>query len=157
MSNNESAKIGNFEDNLLLEKLINTYHWRADHFDWKGWSETFTEDAEFDLPNSFGMLKTRKQIHDVCKGNMDHVYKVMQHIMVNLDFEVTGADSATGHGNLIFTGISNPDQPSQFVQSGGRYKWEFRRTNDGWQICKAHLIFIWNNGGDKESVLTAKK
>lgn len=151
------ARIGYLEDQLQLQKLINTYHWRADQLDWQGWSETFTEDAVFDLPNAFGLLKGRKQIHDICKGNMAHVYKAMQHIMVNLDFEITGADSASGRANLIFSGIADPAKPTEYVQSGGRYQWEFRRTRDGWRIAKAHLIFLWSNGGDKESVLTPRK
>jgi hypothetical protein len=43
-----------------------------------------------DLPNSFGLLTGRKETHDVCKGNMDHIYD-----MVNLYFEITGPDSGT--------------------------------------------------------------
>ena len=153
----DDAKLTYLEDQLQLRKLINVYHWRADHFDWQGWSETFTEDAVFDLPNSFGLLRGRKEIRDVCKGNMAHVYKIMQHIMVNLDFEVTGHDTATGHANLIFSGVADLNKPTEYVQSGGRYNWEFLRTKEGWRISKAHLVFLWSNGGDKESVLTAKR
>lgn len=153
---NTGYTVEQLSDHLQLEKLINTYHWRADSLDWVGWSETFTEDAVFNLPNSFGLLKGRKEILEVCRGNMAHVYKIMQHIMINLDFELTGADSATGHANLIFTGVADPSEPTQYVQSGGRYVWEFRRTAAGWRIHKAHLDFIWNNGGDKESVLKSK-
>jgi SnoaL-like domain len=156
-----SKKVGptieQLDDQLQLQKLMNTYGWRADQLDWKGWSQTFTEDAVFDLPNSFGLLKGRKQIHDVCKGNMAHVYKIMQHIMVNLDFEITGPNSATGRGNLIFSGVADPAVPTQFVQSGGRYNWKFKRTKAGWRIHRARLDFLWNNGGDKESVFDQSK
>ena len=157
MSTNDGAKIKYLDDQLQLRKLINTYHWRADHHDWEGWSQTFTEDAVFDLPNSFGLLNGRKEIHDVCKGNMAHIYKIMQHIMVNLDFEITGPDSATGHANLIFTALADPSKPTQFVQSGGRYNWEFKRTPAGWRIHRARLDFLWNNGGDKEAVFDTSK
>lgn len=143
-------------DHLELEKLINTYHWRADQFDWQGWSECFTEDAVFDLPNYHGLLTGRKQIHDVCKNSMDLVCKVMQHVIVNLDFELTGKDMATGRGNLIFIGLPNPAKQTQNYQAGGRYSWEFRRMPDGWRICRARLDFLWNNGKDNESVFSPR-
>jgi SnoaL-like domain len=152
-----SAASSHLDDQLQLQKLMNTYGWRADKFDWKGWSQTFTEDAIFDLPNSFGLLKGRKQIHDVCKGNMDHIYKDMHHIMVNLDFEITGRNTADGRGNLIFVGVANTAVPTQYVQSGGRYNWKFKRTKAGWRIHRARLDFLWNNGGDKESVFDQSK
>ncbi|MGD9604121.1 MAG: nuclear transport factor 2 family protein [Gammaproteobacteria bacterium] len=144
-------------DVYALARLINNYHWRADHFDWVGWADSFTEDAEFDLPGTFGMMKGRQQIHDICKGNMDHVYEAMQHVMVNLDFEVGGADSATGHGNLIFTAIPDAARPHEYYQAGGRYNWKFRRTSAGWKICTARLEFLWNNGGDQSDVFAGAK
>jgi hypothetical protein len=157
MSTKDSSKADHLEDQLELQKLINTYHWRADHHEWESWSHTFTEDAVYDLPNSFGLLKSRQEIHDVCKANMAQIYKIMQHIIVNLDFEITGPDSATGHGNLIFTALADPAQPTEFIQSGGRYNWEFKRTKAGWRIHRARLDFLWNNGGDKESVFDQSK
>ncbi len=141
-------------DHLELEKLINMYQWRADEFDWAGWSECFTEDAVFDMPNYQGLLTGRKQIHDVCKASMDLACKVMQHLIVNVDFELTGKDTATGRANLIFIGLPDPDQQTQSYQSGGRYHWKFRRTTDGWRICRGRLDFLWNNGKDEESLLS---
>jgi len=140
------------QDIASLHKLIDNYHWQADHFEWVAWAESFTEDCEFDLPGTFGVMRGRQQIHDICKGNMDHVYATMQHVMVNLDFDVTGTDTATGHGNLIFTAVPDATQPHQFYQAGGRYRWEFRRTPAGWRISRARLDFLWNNGGDQADV-----
>jgi len=145
-------RLKRLEDEAGLKKLINTYHKRADAFDWAGWAETFTEDAVFLLPNSFGTLRGRQTIHDVCKGNMDHVYDVFQHIMINLDFEVDGSDTATGTANLIFTGLVDRAAQTKYYQSGGRYKWTFKRTPQGWRIAHAWLEFIWNNGADADQV-----
>jgi len=157
MSGEDLAKrLDRLEQLQALEKLINTYHWRADHFDWVGWADCFTEDAVFDLPNSFGLLKGRKNIHDSCKGNMDHVYDEMQHVMVNLDFELTGPDTAEGHGNLIFTGIADRDKPDEAYTGGGRYIWKFKKTTAGWRISEAMLQFLWNTGADSEAVFATK-
>lgn len=139
-------------DLLLLQKLINNYHWQADHFEWAAWAASFTEDAEFDLPGTFGLMRGRQAIHDTCKGNMDHVYQTMQHVMVNLDFDIDGSDTARGHGNLIFTAVPDATKPHQYYQAGGRYTWEFRRTDGGWRISRARLDFLWNNGGDQADV-----
>jgi ketosteroid isomerase-like protein len=154
MATELEARLQELEDQLALTKLINSYHRRADAFDWEAWADCFTEDAEFDFANEFGTMCGRRVIHDVCKSNMDHVYEVMQHVMVNLDFEVTGADTAIGHGNLIFTALPHADQPHLNFQSGGRYDWEFKRTLDGWRIAKAHLDFIWSQGENVGAVFS---
>jgi hypothetical protein len=154
MASDMEARLQELEDQLGLGSLINSYHRRADRFDWTAWADCFTEDAEFDFANEFGTMCGRGAIHDVCKSNMDHVYEAMQHVMVNLDFEVTGSDTAIGHGNLIFTALPHADQPHQNFQSGGRYDWEFKRTADGWRIAKARLEFIWTQGDNAGAVFS---
>ena len=156
MTENLEARIARLEDLDALKKVINVYHQRADRFDWNAWAESFTEDSVFVFAESFGTMTGRQQILDICRDSMDHIYGVMQHIMINLDFELTGQDTATGHGNLIFTGIPDAAKPDQFVQSGGRYDWQFRRTPDGWRIAHSQLEFIWNNGGDSDDVFASK-
>ena len=155
MSDNPTTPISHLEDQLALQNLINNYHWRADQFDWEGWADCFTEDAEFAFTNGFGTMRGRQEIHDVCKGNMDHVYGAMQHVMVNLAFEITGENTATGHGNLIFTALPDATKPDVNFQSGGRYEWEFLRTPAGWRINKARLDFIWTNGADSDAVFSS--
>lgn len=147
-----SSRLDRIEELAALEKLIHTYHWNADHFDWKAWSECFTEDATFELPDTFGTMRGRREIHDTCKGNMDAVYDAMQHVMVNLDFELTGPATATGHGNLVFTAVPDRKRPDRCFRSGGRYTWSFAKTPEGWRIADATLEFIWNNGGDTDAV-----
>lgn len=147
-----AARIDRIETLAALEKLINTYHWNADHFDWKAWADCFTEDATFNLPGTFGLMQGRQAIHDTCKGNMDQVYDTMQHVMVNLDFEITGPDSATGHGNLVFTAVPDENRPDQPYRAGGRYTWAFRKTAEGWRIADATLVFLWNTGNDGDAV-----
>lgn len=156
MSTETEARLQRLEDDLALHALINNYHWQADAFNWAAWADCFTEDAEFDFSAEFGTMRGRQQIHDTCKGNMDHVYAVMQHVMVNLAFELTGADTARGHGNLIFTALPDSARPEQNFQSGGRYNWEFARTPQGWRIAKAKLEFIWTRGDNVGAVFSGK-
>ena len=145
------------EDESALRKLINVYHKRADAFQWEAWAETFTEDSVFIFAGNFGTMRGRKQILEVCKGQMDHVYKIHHHIMVNLDFEVDGSDEATGTGNLIFTGMADAGTPTKYYQSGGRYRRTFRRTPEGWRIARTNLDFLWKNGADAENVFVDRE
>lgn len=143
------------EDKQALAEHMNLYCKTADRFDWADWADTFTEDSVFEFIGGFGDMRGRQTIHDTCKGSMDHVYAVMQHLMSNLDFEVDG-DNATGTGNLIFTGIMDAAKPTGYYMSGGRYQWKYRRTDAGWKIAHTKLEFIWNNGGDKDAVFQEK-
>lgn len=137
------------EDCRLLESLINTYQWRVDRFDWAGWADCFTEDAVFDMPDSYGRMSGREAIRDTCRANTGGTYKALQHIIVNLAFEFTGADTASGRGNLLFTAVPDPARPANYHQAGGRYAWEFRRTAQGWRIARARLDLLWNNFAGK--------
>ena len=139
-----------------LTRLINTYHQRADAFDWDGWAETFVEDANFYFENGFGHMAGRDGIKEICKSSMDPFYDLMQHIMINLDFELTGPDTAKGRANLIFSAVFDKAHRDRFYQAGGRYRWDFRKTADGWRITDAHLEFLWNNGQDIDAVFEAK-
>lgn len=145
------------EDESALRKLINTYHKRADAFEWEAWAACFTDDAVFVLAGTFGTLHGRQQILEVCKGQMDHIYQVHQHIMVNLDFDIDGGDSAGGTGNLIFTALADAGDQARYYQAGGRYQWKFRRTGQGWRIAEARLDFLWNNGADEDAVFADRE
>lgn len=139
------------EDELALNKLVNIYHKRADEFDWAGWADTFTDDAVFEFDNGFGLMEGKQNIHDTCKAAMDHVYQDQQHIMINLYFDIDG-DTATGTGNLIFAAMTDVTNPVDHYLAGGRYRWKFQRTPQGWRFKHTNLKWLWNNGADKDSV-----
>lgn len=151
-ADNIEQQLQRMQAELDLKALINAYHWRADQFDWQGWSECFTEDAEFDFVGAFGVMRGRDEIRETCKGNMDHIYQVMQHIMVNLHFELGDADNASGRGNLIFIGVPDASKQDQNYMSGGRYEWRFKRTPQGWKIAHTRLQFLWTKGEDVGAV-----
>lgn len=151
------TRIARIEDLRAITTLMNTYCARADAFDWVGWALTFTDDSVFEFPGAFGTMRGRDEIRETCKGLMDPVYDVMQHLMSNFEFELTGPDSAIGHGNLVFTGIADPAKQNQYFMSGGRYDWKFERTADGWRIAHTRLDFIWNNGADEDQVFADRE
>jgi hypothetical protein len=144
------------EDELAIKRLIDRYGRRADDFDWLGWSETLTEDSVFDFEGGFGLMRGRQQILEVCRDSMDPIYDDFIPYMLNILVDVDGSDIATGTGNIIFLALTDKDKPEQFLATGGRYRWEFRRTSIGWQIARTHLQFIWNNGADNDQVFTSQ-
>lgn len=149
-------RIAKLEDLRALEKLVNNYHQRPDEFDWVGWADNFTEDALFIFEGGFGEMRGRQGIMDICKSSMDPFFELMQHIIVNLDCTLTGPDTASATANLIFSAVADQTRRDVYYQSGGRYKWEMARTPQGWRISKAHLEFLWNNGGDADNVFEGK-
>ena len=157
-SDSLEARIQRLEDLAALQKLMNTYHKTADAFQWAEWAESFTDDSEFEFVGDFGFptMVGKQVIHDTCKGLMDDVYETMQHVMVNLDFDLTGPDTATGTGNIIFTALTDASKPDKYLMSGGRYKWQYKKTANGWRIHRTTLHFFWNNGADEEAVFAAK-
>jgi ketosteroid isomerase-like protein len=145
------SRLARVEDERSLSALTHRYLTLADSRQWVAWSETFTEDAVFDLPNSFGLMTGRQEIFDVCVGKMEGTWAETQHLIVNADFTVDG-DQARGTANLIFTGVPPGASPTDVYMMGGRYLWRFRRTDGGWRISQAWEEFIWNNGTELEAV-----
>lgn len=140
------------EDELAIQKLMNTYCKRADAFDWIGWAETFTEDSIFEFDGGFGTMRGKAEILEKCRGSMDHVYSSFIHYIVSVDVDVDGSDTAVGTGNIIFAALTDDEKPTAYYLSGGRYKWTFKRTVEGWRIAQTKLRFIWNNGNDQDAV-----
>jgi uncharacterized protein (TIGR02246 family) len=150
-------RVSRIEDIEAIKTLINTYHWRVDQFDWIGWAQCFTADAVFEMPNLFGTLRGRDEIQSTCQGKMDHVYDEIQHVIVNVHVELTGPDTATGHGNLIFNAVENREQPRNVDSTGARYTWKFRQESDGWRIEHSTCIFLWNNGASGSSIFRDRR
>lgn len=139
------------EDRQALDTLIHDYLSLADARKWLEWSETFTEGANFDLPNAFGMMRGRQEIFEICVGKMDGAWDMTQHMIVNTDFAIDG-DVASGSANIIFTGVpvgAGRDTP---YMMGGIYRWKFARTAAGWKICDAWEEFLWNNGTEESEI-----
>lgn len=146
------ARLERLEAKADLGSLVQRYVTTADCRQWREWVTCFTPDAQFDLPNSFGLMKGREEIYDVCVSKMDHVWAQTQHNVVNRDFRVDG-DTASGTADISFTGLPVDADPTGFYAMGGRYRWKFTKDRDGnWAIADAWEEFIWNNGSEQQSV-----
>lgn len=139
------------EDKEALAALMNRYCRTADEKDWMAWSLCFVEDAEFDF-GPFGHHFGRDKIRDVC-SEAEAPYLDMQHSMTNMQFEVDG-DTATGTAYLWFAGVPDPKDPSQHFDIGGPYRWEFRRTDEGWRLTRMSLRIAWTQGSQDASVFS---
>lgn len=137
-------RLRSIEDELALQRLINLYQKTGDAFDWAGWSQCFCEDAVF--VNQFGVHHGRGEIHDLCKRRFGKVFQVFQHVIVNVLLDISG-DTATGTANLIFVGMREAAEKSDYFLGGGRYEWQFVRLAEGWRIKHGRLTFLWDNTG----------
>lgn len=142
-------RLGVLEDKEALQSLMNRYCRTSDAKDWFGWSRCFVEDAEFDF-GPFGTHNGRDKIREICE-KAEEPYLDMQHSMTNMQFEVDG-DKATGTAYLWFAGVPDPQNPSQHFDIGGPYRWEFRRTAQGWLLSKMHLRITWTQGSEDANV-----
>lgn len=149
---NLEERIQRIEDELALKKLIETYSKRADEFDWHGWAGTYTENALDEFDGAFGTSRGRQEIMERARDFMEPIYDDFMHYIVNIDIDEIQGDRATGTSNIIFLAMVDSEKPSQYYMAGGRYKWVFERTSEGWRIAHKKLRFLWNNGADNEAV-----
>jgi 3-phenylpropionate/cinnamic acid dioxygenase small subunit len=81
----------------------------------------------------------------------------LQHSFTNVQVEVDGSDTATGRANLIFFATPQLSKPEVNYAFGGPYKFEFKRTRQGWRISSMKLRKVWAQGQDTLGVFTAAK
>jgi hypothetical protein len=128
--------------------LLNRYSRAVDAFDWDAWGACWATDAVADFGRS-GNLEGREAIVGRSRAAQD-IYRHrggMQHLLTNLEFAVSG-DTAEGYGNLLFScSINSAKTPPDFAVCG-KYRWEFVRGADGWQIKRAWLKRVWSAGPD---------
>lgn len=132
-------------EQLALKDHINTYHWLADTFQWKDWSNLLSEDTVFEGVATGFVARGRKQALELLQPAIEDYYQRTQHIIVNLMFELADEKTATGHGNLLFTGVPHADKPQIHYTAGGFYQWRFVKT-DRWRTQHTRLEFIWEGG-----------
>jgi ketosteroid isomerase-like protein len=140
------ARLRRLEDKEALTSLMNRYTGAVDAFDWEAWGACWAPDAVADFGRS-GLVEGREAIAQRSR-DAQGVYRErggIQHLIANLEFTVTG-DTAEGSGNLLFScSLDSAGAPPDFAISG-KYRWEFVRTGDGWQIRRAWLRRIWSAG-----------
>lgn len=130
------------EDKEELASFMNHYCNVADTYDWKAWGECFTEDATFDFP-PVGVFMGRDSIREGTTAWI--MYEATLHYLTNVQFDVKG-DTATGTAYLRYAGVVKRENPKKHFDFGGPYRWDFRRTTEGWKVCKLKLETSWTAG-----------
>jgi ketosteroid isomerase-like protein len=137
------ARLRELEDKQALASLINRYIRAVDSFDYDAWGECWAEDAIADMGRG-DTLVGREAIIAASRSSQSMFEDSggVQHVIVNLEFEVHG-DVAEGSGNLLFA--SSPDSvaapPNRAI--GGKYRWTFVRGPHGWLIAHTQLHRTW--------------
>ena len=72
----------------------------------------------------------------------------VEHSLTNLQVEVDGSDAATGTAYLSFYATPDVKKPEETYAWGGPYRFEFRRTPEGWKVSRQHLKKDWAQGKD---------
>lgn len=139
-------RVALIEDEMEIKSLIDRYCERADAHDWQGWANTFAEDALDEFEGAFGVTRGRQAIMASARDFMNETWDDFMHYIVNVDVKIAG-DSAEGTSNIVFIGLMDSNKPTEYYMSGGRYRWRFVRTSEGWCIAHKNLRFLWNNGG----------
>ncbi|KAJ4361116.1 uncharacterized protein N0V89_001685 [Didymosphaeria variabile] len=140
------------EDKEALCSLLNEYCNIADAHDWVGYANTYTDDAIMTF-EEWGDTHGKEAIAKAASA--EERFEGLQHSMTNMQFNVDGSDSATGTAYLWFCATPAVKQPEVHYAFGGPYKFEFKRTSQGWKISRMHLKKIWAQGKDTERVFTA--
>lgn len=139
-------RIEALETRDALNALVNRYHWVSDTFDWIGYADCFAEDAEYD--SVFGVVSGKKAIYEKMTEQLNNsfAWHSTQHLIANFEYEMTGPGTAKGHSNMTYAAVADPKRPFEPYLAGGRYHWEFRKTDKGWLISRLRYEFLWSSG-----------
>jgi hypothetical protein len=135
------ARLRELEDKQALASLMNRYVEAVDAFDWEAWGGCWAADAIADFGRS-GRLDGRERIVATARERQD-AYRArggMQHLVANLEFAVTGN---TAENRRLPDPSAALQSPRPHYAICGKYRWEFARGADGWQITRAQLRRIW--------------
>lgn len=143
------------QEQLALRRHMDDYHWLADNWMWDDWVQLLTEDSVFEHVSGGVTFRGRKELRELCAGELERNYQACQHIIANCKFDLTSATTATGTGNLWFIGIPDTSRPSMNSMSGGRYQWEFIKTDEVWRTSHTRLQIVWESGSDIASMFNA--
>jgi hypothetical protein len=130
---------------------------------YRGWNDagvlaSLTNTSPVDALAQFeewGEMKGHAAIEQAASA--ERPFEGLQHSFTNVQVEVDGSDIATGRANLIFFATPQLSKPEVNYAFGGPYKFEFKRTRQGWRISSMKLRKVWAQGQDTLGVFTAAK
>ncbi|KAK5721163.1 hypothetical protein LTR17_014804 [Elasticomyces elasticus] len=143
-------RLQRLEDHNELAGLLNRYCNTADAKDWDGYAGCYVDDGAVMTFESWGDVVGKDAIKNA--ASVEQRFEGLQHTMTNMQFEVDGADKATGTAYLWFCATPHTSKPNINYAFGGPYRFEFARTSNGWRIKSMWLRKIWAQGEDTEGV-----
>jgi 3-phenylpropionate/cinnamic acid dioxygenase small subunit len=139
------------EDKDAIKTLLNRYCNTADDREWEAFGKCFTEDGVLGFEN-WGEVVGPAKISDI-SSNAENRFEGLQHSMTNMQVDVDG-DEATCRCYLWFAATKDRKKPNEYYAFGGHYKFNFRRTPDGWRISRMQLKKMWAQNEDTEGVFS---
>lgn len=137
------------EDKDALATLLNRYCNTADDHQWDEFANCFLPDGVLGF-EKWGDIVGRDKIAAASGGAEDR-FQGLQHSMTNMNFSVNG-DEASGTCYLWFAATMDTSKPHEYHAFGGPYKFNFKRTSEGWRISRMRLQKIWAQNEDTQKV-----
>lgn len=140
----DRATLDVLDDSRAIHRLMDSYCWYADTFQFDRWGACFTEDAVFEHATLGATFRGRDGIREAFVEMVSGKIARTHHIITNCWFDFTGGHAATGRGSLLL--VVRPDEADidRHVQSGGIYHWEFEKS-DQWRIARSRLETLWQS------------
>ncbi|CAB4934021.1 unannotated protein [freshwater metagenome] len=143
---------------LALRALADEYAWRTDEYDYDGYAELFTPDAELSSVNPgetepFFLAKGTEELRGVVHGNDQFArtfHAVENHRIHHLDLE-----AGTASGVIYCTAhhlIEREGEVPQTLIMLIRYHDEYALTSDGWKFTNRCLRMQWVEYFDEADV-----
>lgn len=140
------------EDKDELNTLLNRYCNTADDHKWDEYAATFTPDGVLGFEN-WGEIVGREKI-SAAAGGAENRFQGLQHSMTNMQFTIN-EDTASARCYLWFAATMDTTKPHEYHAFGGHYRFQFKRTSEGWRISRMQLSKVWAQNEDTEGVFGA--
>jgi 3-phenylpropionate/cinnamic acid dioxygenase small subunit len=147
-----AARIQLLEDKEAIQRLLNRYCSTADDRAWDQFAACFTADGVLGFDAWGGDVQGPYQIAATARSAEDRL-DGLQHSMTNMEVTVDG-DEGTCRCYLWFAATKgDTGGPREYQAFGGHYRFDVRRTGDGWRISRMQLKKGWAQDEDTERVL----
>lgn len=126
------------QDHVEIQRLMYRYARCADHKDYAGFAEVFSEDAVFDYSGTevASLPAIQQMMHALDK------YLRTLHLVSNTLYEVDG-DAASGETYCTASHLRPQAERIEKLEMGIRYQDILRRTPGGWRIEHRRFELLW--------------
>jgi hypothetical protein len=130
---------------VALRALVDEYAWRTDNYDYDGWVELFTPDAEFTSVNrgesdTFFRANGTEELRGVVHGNDQ--FAATFHAVDTHRVTVDGA-TATGVTYCTAHHLIDQAEDSRTLVMLIRYHDGYALTGEGWKFTSRRVEFAW--------------